>query len=141
MKTEIILGQKFGKWTVVDNIPIYTKGGQRNVKVKCDCGTIEYKHWSSLRLGKTNQCMKCKRLSKRVDIKVGDKFKDYTVISEGTQINNQLRYEVICKCGFTRFMTSTALKSNTRWFQCKKCHSILGYWRCGWNWRSRSSNL
>ena len=123
MKTKIILGQKFGKWVVIDTTPIYTKGGQRNVKVQCECGTIEYKHWSSLRLGKTNQCMRCKRLSKRVSIAVGDKFKAYTVISEAVNINNQLKYEVECKCGHKQFMTATALQSNTRWFQCKKCAS------------------
>ena len=44
MKSEIILGQKFGRWTVIDTVPIYTKGGQRNVKVRCDCGTEDYKH-------------------------------------------------------------------------------------------------
>jgi hypothetical protein len=34
MKTEIKLGMVFGKWTVIDAVPIYTKGGQRNVKVQ-----------------------------------------------------------------------------------------------------------
>ena len=45
MRTEIEVGQKFGKWTVIDSTPIYTTGGQRNVKVQCECGKIEYKHW------------------------------------------------------------------------------------------------
>lgn len=121
MKTTIVIGQKFGKWTVVDSIPIYTKGGQRNVKVKCDCGTIEYKHWSSLRLGKTTQCMKCKRLARRAVINVGDKYKEYTVISDATQIKNVLKYKVRCSCGSEHYMTSAGLLSTARWFKCKKC--------------------
>lgn len=44
MRTEIEVGQKFGKWTVIDSTPVYTTGGQRNVKVQCECGKIEYKH-------------------------------------------------------------------------------------------------
>ena len=59
MRTEIEVGQRFGKWTVIDSTPVYTTGGQRNVKVQCECGKIEYKHWSSLRLGKTTQNRKC----------------------------------------------------------------------------------
>ena len=121
MKTEILLGQKFGKWTVLDTVPIYTKGGQRNVKVQCECGTVEYKHWSSLRLGKTNQCTKCKRLARRVDIKIGEKYKNYTVISEAVLVKNLLKYRVRCKCGSEHYMTASALISNSRWFQCKQC--------------------
>ena len=34
MRTEIEVGQKFGKWTVIDSTPVYTTGGQRNVKVQ-----------------------------------------------------------------------------------------------------------
>lgn len=121
MKTEIVLGQKFGKWSVIDITPIYTKGGQRNVKVQCECGTIEYKHWSSLRLGKTNQCMRCKRLSRRVDIKIGDIYKNYTVLSNAITVGNQIKYKVRCSCGSEHLMTASSLKSNTRWFMCKKC--------------------
>lgn len=33
-KTEIILGQKFGDWIVIDSTPIYKRGGQRYVKVQ-----------------------------------------------------------------------------------------------------------
>lgn len=61
MRTEIEVGQRFGKWTVIDSTPVYTIGGQRNVKVQCECGKIEYKHWSSLRLGKTTQCLQCSK--------------------------------------------------------------------------------
>lgn len=34
MRTEIEVGQRFGKWTVIDSTPVYTTGGQRNVKVQ-----------------------------------------------------------------------------------------------------------
>ena len=68
MRTEIEVGQRFGKWTVIDSTPVYTTGGQRNVKVQCECGKIEYKHWSSLRLGKTTQCLQCSRKERRTTI-------------------------------------------------------------------------
>lgn len=121
MKTEIKLGMVFGKWTVIDAVPIYTKGGQRNVKVQCECGTIEYKHWSSLRLGKTKQCKKCARLSRRTDIEVGKTYKGWTVIGDAENIKGQLRYKSRCSCGNERYMTATALMDKSRWFKCKEC--------------------
>ena len=124
MKSDIILGQQFGKWTVIDTVPIYTKGGQRNVKVQCECGTIEYKHWSSLKYGKTTQCIKCKRLARRSIININETYKGYTVISEPINIKGFLKYKVRCKCGSEHYMTSTALLSNTRWFQCKTCSNL-----------------
>lgn len=124
MKTEIVLGQKFGNWTVIDSTPIYTKGGQRNVKVQCDCGKIEYKHWSSLRLGKTTQCLNCSRKKRRTPIVVGDVYKYWTVIEEGKDFNGQLRYKCRCKCGHEQYLTSTALIHKNRWFQCKHCSDL-----------------
>lgn len=121
MKTDIKIGQKFGKWTVIDDVPVYTKGGQRNVKVQCECGTIEYKHWSSLRLGKTTKCQNCKHLEHRINIEVGKKYKHWTVLKEGEQINGQLKYLCRCDCGIEQYFTASALTSDTRWFQCKKC--------------------
>lgn len=82
MRTEIEVGQKFGKWTVIDSTPVYTTGGQRNVKVQCECGKIEYKHWSSLRLGKTTQCLQCSRKERRTPIIVGETYKHWTVIGK-----------------------------------------------------------
>lgn len=121
MRTEIELGQKFGKWTVIDSTPIYTTGGQRNVKVQCTCGRIEYKHWSSLRLGKTTQCLQCSRKGRRTPITVGEVYKYWTVTGEAENFNGQLRYKCKCKCGHEQYLTSTALTSTSRWFQCKHC--------------------
>lgn len=121
MRTEIELGQKFGKWTVIDSTPIYTTGGQRNVKVQCTCGRIEYKHWSSLRLGKTTQCLQCSRKERRTPITVGEVYKYWTVIGEAENFNGQLRYKCKCKCGHEQYLTSAALTSTSRWFQCKNC--------------------
>ena len=101
MRTEIEVGQRFGKWTVIDSTPVYTTGGQRNVKVQCECGKkkIEYKHWSSLRLGKTTQCLQCSRKERRTPIIVGNTYKYWTVIGEAENFNGQLRYKCKCKCG------------------------------------------
>ena len=121
MRTEIKEGMTFGKWTVIDAVPIYTKGGQRNVKVQCECGAVEYKHWSSLRLGKTKQCLKCARLSRRVEAEVGKTYKGWIVISGAENVKGQLRYKCRCSCGNERYMTSTALMNTTRWFKCKQC--------------------
>lgn len=123
-RTEIKTGMKFGKWTVVDDVPIYTKGGQRNVKVQCECGAVEYKHWSSLRLGKTKQCKKCARLARRTKIEVGQSYKGWTVIGGAENINGQLRYKSRCACGYERYLTASALMTNTRWFKCKHCATL-----------------
>lgn len=122
-KTEIIVGQKFGKWTVIDSVPIYTKGGQRNAKVQCECGKIEYRHWSSLRLGKTKQCLQCAIKERRSPIIVGNTYKYWTVIEEAKFFKGQLRYKCKCKCGHEQYLTAGALNCQSRWFQCKNCAS------------------
>ena len=121
MRTEIKVGQRFGKWTVIDSTPIYTTGGQRNVKVQCECGKIEYKHWSSLRLGKTTQCLQCSRKERRTPIVVGKTYKHWTVIGDAETFNGQLRYRCRCKCGHEQYLTAAALTNTTRWFQCRYC--------------------
>lgn len=123
-RTEIIVGQRFGNWTVIDSTPIYTKGGQRNVKVQCDCGKIEYKHWSSLRLGKTTKCLSCSRKERRLPISVGDTFKNWTVVEETTDSKGYLRYRCRCSCGHEQLMRPSALNSSVRWFQCKHCATL-----------------
>lgn len=124
-RTEIILGQKFGDWTVIDSTPIYKRGGQRYVKVQCKCGKVEYKHWSSLRLGKTTCCLSCSRKQRRLDVKVGDKFKEWTVIGDPEPDKfGILKYKVQCSCGHIQRMSATALHSQTRWFRCKHCSDL-----------------
>ena len=124
MRTEIEVGQRFGKWTVIDSTPVYTTGGQRNVKVQCECGKIEYKHWSSLRLGKTTQCLQCSRKERRTTIIVGNTYKYWTVIGEAENFNGQLRYKCKCKCGHEQYLTASALTNTSRWFQCKHCSNL-----------------
>lgn len=124
-RTEIILGEKFGNWTIIDSTPIYKRGGQRYVKVQCKCGKIEYKHWSSLRLGKTTCCLGCSRKQRRLQVNLGDKFKEWTVIGEPESDKfGILRYKVQCSCGHVQTMSASALYSPTRWFKCKHCSNL-----------------
>ena len=53
------IGEKFGYWEVVNNIPV-TKSGHTYVKVKCKCGKEEDKCLSDLKSGRTTGCRSCK---------------------------------------------------------------------------------
>ena len=121
MKTEPKLNEKFGKWEVINVIP-EMRNGQRYFEVKCECGLIDYKHWSSLRLGKTTQCKQCVNKSKRLNVNNGDVYKEYTVIDNTPIIKHQQTHiKVKCSCGNERLINISQLLNPNKYFKCKKC--------------------
>ena len=116
------LGEKFGEWTIVDTTPIYKKD-QRYFKVKCSCGTVELVHWSSLRLGKTTKCKKCRYNSRRGSFKKNQIIKGFTILDDiPTIVNNTCKWKVKCNsCGKIMYLRTNELNSNSRWFKCKTC--------------------
>ena len=116
------LGEKFGEWTIIDTTPIYKKD-QRYFKVRCSCGTEELVHWSSLRLGKTTRCKKCRYNSRRGSFAKNQVIKGFTVLDDTPVIiNNTCKWLVKCNnCGKTMYLRTNELNSNSRWFKCKTC--------------------
>lgn len=89
-KGDIKIGDRFGKWTVVEE----ERDGLLFIgfKCECDCGNIRIVQGYSLKSGHTTSCG-CKR---KIQISAGDKFGRLTVISEGKM--RGIRRFILCKC-------------------------------------------
>ena len=116
------LGQKFGDWEVIDPTPII-KNKLRYVTVKCTlCGTIAERRISDLYTGRTSRCKKCVAKPRRLDVKVGDKSKHWTVIEDIKKRDNGLYLLVVqCDCGRVREMSSSEFLDPNSCFQCPSC--------------------
>lgn len=120
-KTKPKLGERFGKWEIIDINPLYRKD-QRYFKVKCECGTFGEAHWSSLRLGKTTQCKTCARKAKQLQFKIGDVVKGYVIINNIPVIKNANTFWFVrCECGKEFYINGSHLMNPNRWFKCKDC--------------------
>lgn len=58
MKTKIIPGQRYNRWTVLKELPQKKFSGRsyRMIKVQCDCGTIRDSKLSLIRTGHSKSC-------------------------------------------------------------------------------------
>lgn len=115
------LGQTFGYWQVIDSEPI-VKSGHTYVKVRCKCGKEEYKCLSDLVKSRTTGCKSCKAQDRGRKIKIGDTYKDWTVI-DGPRINSYhcVKWLCQCKCGNQRWIQGNELMNPDRCFSCQKC--------------------
>lgn len=116
------LGQKFGDWEVIDPTPII-KNNLRYVTVKCTlCGTIAERRISDLYMGRTSRCKKCTAKPRRLNVKIGDKSKHWTVIEDIKKRSNGLYLLVVqCDCGKTREMSTSEFLDPNSCFQCPSC--------------------
>ena len=115
------LGDTFGNWTVIDN-NTFVKSGHTYVKVQCKCGKIEDKCLSDLVNGRTKSCRSCAARSRGALIKIGDKYKSWTVIGGPELFNGtRIKYEVQCECGTTKWAQANELINPNHNFKCAKC--------------------
>lgn len=98
------LGDTFGNWTVVDD-NTFVKSGHTYVKVQCKCGKVEDKCLSDLVNGRTKSCRSCAARARGASIKIGDKYKSWTVIGgpKLSDYGSQL-YKVQCDCGTVKWV-------------------------------------
>ena len=104
-----LLGQKFGKWTVIAEAPSL-KTSYKTLAMwvcQCECGTIKTVRADDLRNGKSTQCKSCARKNKQSQ-KVQSKF---TI-----QNQNISRSNVIDETGnqYAHFSVIKQVKSNSR---------------------------
>ena len=120
-KSTCKLGDQFGDWSIIDETT-FTKGGHTYVKAQCKCGKIENKCLSDLRNGRSKSCRSCAAQSRSRQIKIGDKYKHWTVIN-GPQITKHqcVVWECQCDCGNTRWIQGNELTNPNKCFQCAKC--------------------
>lgn len=120
-KSTCKLGDQFGDWSIIDETT-FTKGGHTYVKAQCKCGKIEDKCLSDLRNGRSKSCRSCAAQSRSRQIKIGDKYKHWTVINGPQTSEHQcVVWECQCDCGNTRWIQGNELTNPNKCFQCAKC--------------------
>lgn len=117
------IGDKFGRVTIISD-DSELRNSQTHVKVRCDCGKEYYVPLSDLKNGRRQACTQCRSISKRTSINKGDKFGDWTVLSEPIKgiFKNNLVYLCKCTCGNIQYCKPYDLKTGktTRCFKCSR---------------------
>ena len=119
-KFDIKVGDKFGDWTVI-NIDVPSRNKARYVQCQCKCGAINEINASSLRTGKSSSCKSCSARNRTIKLKIGSKYKHWTIISGPEYINSTAYYKVRCDCGDESYKLPIHLLSKDNYFQCEKC--------------------
>lgn len=120
-KLTVELNQKFGDWTVID-ANTYIKFGHSYCKCQCKCGHIQDLCVSDLYHGRTSACRSCAARKRSRDIKIGDKYKSWTVIDGPISSEHQcIQWKVQCECGNTRWVQGNELMDPNKCFECKAC--------------------
>ena len=107
-----LIGQKFGRWTVIDESDKRGKNGGRYWLCKCDCGTIKEVTQDSLRGGKSTSCG-CQGREKlgKLHFKdlTGQRFGRLTVIERSDRKGDNAFWVCKCDCGNTKTIKSGSL--------------------------------
>ncbi len=117
-----LIGQRFGKLTVVEQLPS-TERGQRRWLCKCDCGGEHISYTANLRSGKTTNCG-CK---KSPDL-TGKVFGRLTVIGRSEKRSTRGKrttplWECRCECGNITYKATDTL-TNPDESMCQACQGI-----------------
>lgn len=109
-----IVGEKFGRATVIEELEYDKIGHKTKCKCQCDCGNIFITDCTSLRIGKTQSCgCYCKdRISEthKIDM-IGKKFGKLLVLQETEKLNRRLAYKCLCDCGNITIVRGEDLRS------------------------------
>lgn len=132
-----LIGQKFGKLTVIEQMP--SKNQRRQWKCLCDCGNITIASTTALRSGDTSSCGCLKHPGNRkkgqerpINRNGGRKPEDLSgqkfgllVALEPTEQrkNGSVVWKCKCDCGNITYKTAAVLKSNLT----KSCGCIKSY--------------
>ena len=121
---ENLIGQKFGKWLVINKSENRYKQGKTLWICKCECGTISEILGSQLKSGKTKGCGKGECASNFKDLK-GIRFGKLQVveITDKQAANGNYYWRCLCDCGnYTDVQGSNLLNNITT--GCGKCNYI-----------------
>lgn len=111
-----LLNQKFGRWTVVEEVePITYPNGkiERKWKCLCECGNIKIVGQNSLRSGASKSCGCYNseiRKQRHIDLS-GLKFGKLTVVSPNPNRTYDSMWNCICECGNTCIAATYHLRS------------------------------
>lgn len=138
-----MIGQKIGKWLVLQEVKVIQKRSAvfKHFECQCECGTIKIVRSDSLRHKRSTQCRECGEKEKYIDIEsyIGKQFGKWTVLGIApNNANKQRRVQCKCECGVISNIIASRLKMGKS-FSCRSCNLIKhGYdesptyntWRC-----------
>lgn len=107
-----LIGQKFGKLLVIQELDEKTKAGKTRFRCLCDCGNYHDVVGSSLKSGLVKTCGHCKS-----SVSIGSKFSKLTVVEDthDTRPNGAKIYKCVCACGTITYVDVYSLQSgNTK---------------------------
>lgn len=117
--TVLKINDKFGKWKVLE-VGLRNDKGQYCSKVICDCGrTTKIIENSSLKTGKTTQCIKCS--NHVTDLNIGDEFGKWKVVEIGLKLDKSNASMCSCECGRTTTLISNSHLIKGKTTQCPIC--------------------
>lgn len=132
-----LTGKKFGKWTAIRFESIK---GRSHWWCECECGDIVRVQTYNLTSEKSVGCRNCYAPA---DITTGDKFSDWTVISQ-TDYTTDKVFLCQCKCGNISEVLASDLRQgkSTKCKQCRKTHGMTNtrFYRVWVNMRQRCEN-
>jgi hypothetical protein len=116
-----MIGEKFGKWTVANQIETDKRG--KYYECICECGNIRPIKGTDLRAKRTRQCAEC-QYAKLYDParEIGEKYGKWTVIRFIDVHRKLQRFECECECG-TRGNHCVADLRAGKSKQCTNCHN------------------
>lgn len=114
------IGDTYGDYTIISSNS-EVRNGHTFVLAKCKCGKEEWKCLSDLKRGRIHSCRSCGARRRSKLIKIGDTFKCWKVIEGPVFKNHSAFYKAECKCGNTRWFSSTELMNPKKAFMCHTC--------------------
>ncbi len=105
-----LTGQRFGKWTVLEEAE--RRGNARYWKCKCECGNEKEVYQSSLTSNRTESCG-CNRKTRRIIDLTGQRFGKWTVLRESEKRTSVLRWECRCDCGNIKNVNGQTLRNGS----------------------------
>lgn len=121
--TSEYIGQKFGKWTILENLGVINHN--TIVKCQCECGKIKNLLLSNLLYGLTKSCKSCSH-DQDFDPNnyINKKHGKWTIKKYLGVISGSKTFLCECECGQTYNMSITMLNGNSS-LQCRKCYEKI----------------
>ena len=143
MLDKIQIGDKIGRWKVIDTGPY--KSNRKAWICKCECGNIYNVLQQSLKIGDSTQCIICKNkqnAAKNFKDLTDQTFNQWKVIKYHNSKNRTSYWECLCSCGRTRYIKTDSLISGSS-KSCGKCRSYQDinsrYWdKIKWSAKKRN---
>lgn len=113
-------GDHFGKWIVIEKTPDPRQG--TFYKCMCECGTIQNVHATSMKLGKSTRCKKCKYIEcSTKDDMIGRRFGKWLVVRHEGVKHKSYQYLCYCDCGTMKVLHGPNLRAKDGTRSCLPC--------------------